>query len=366
MKLYPTSMSAVTRAKRPTVSIITRTKNRPVLLARAFASVLSQTFQEWQLIVVNDGGSRSEIELLTRQYERAFAGRLQVVHNERSLGMESSSNVALRRATGDFVIVHDDDDSWRPTFLERTVGFLEQPENHKFVAVASSCVVIREEIVDSRVKKLAEEPWGLSAGPVDATDLVRGNVVPPICLLIRKAAIDVIGEFNESLPVLGDWDFNLRLLAIGDLGTIAESLAYHHRRPHDDGTYANSFVSTHEEFNVLFRNSMVREAINRDPSFLGPLHVILNRLESLETRLIQTQDQKFFEHQQQILETQRRQAVAMQQVESVHRLLLHVLDIVRVLQAQSHANTIALHFWSTIWQWLLPMRAWVARMRRRT
>src|SRR5699024_9188192 len=106
------------------VAIITRTKNRPVLLARAFASLLSQTYKNWHLYLVNDGGDRDPIERLIEQYHSAFKGRITVKHHEHSLGMEAASNAGLKGAEGEYVIIHDDDDSWKPDFLATTVAFL--------------------------------------------------------------------------------------------------------------------------------------------------------------------------------------------------------------------------------------------------
>jgi glycosyltransferase involved in cell wall biosynthesis len=81
---------------RPSVSIITRTKDRPLLLERAIKSVLNQTYSEWIHVVVNDGGDAKSVQSLLDQYRTQYAGRLCLVTNNRSLGMEAASNVGLR------------------------------------------------------------------------------------------------------------------------------------------------------------------------------------------------------------------------------------------------------------------------------
>lgn len=272
------------------VAIITRTKNRPVLLVRAFASVLSQTHTQWHLYLVNDGGDPEPVNRLVEQYEAAFNGRITVLHHEKSMGMEAASNAGLRVAQGDFVIIHDDDDSWQPKFLARTVAYLQKPEHARFAAVATNCTVIYERINGSEVIETSREPSRLFKDRVDMLDLLKLNNIPPICTLIRKPLVDLIGPYNDQLPVLGDWDYNLRILTIGDIGTIDEPLAnYHHRVPEGGSSnYSNSVIggkSKHLDYQVLYRNSMVRKLMQRDPAYAGLFHVMLWRFADTEERL---------------------------------------------------------------------------------
>ncbi|PKY11616.1 hypothetical protein B1757_03510, partial [Acidithiobacillus marinus] len=206
------------------VAIIMRTKNRPLLLARAFASVLSQTYRNWRLCLVNDGGDAREVEELVRQYLPQFGDRLLLRHHERSLGMEAASNAGLSLTDSDYIVVHDDDDSWHPDFLEKTVGFLEKVDNAVYGAVAARCEVIHEEIVGNRVKTLSREPLTYWEDRIDFMKLARNNSIPPICLLIRRGIANVVGKFNPHLPVLGDWDYSLRILSVCDIGVINEDL----------------------------------------------------------------------------------------------------------------------------------------------
>src|SRR5688572_27059131 len=96
------------------VAIITRTKNRELLLGRAIQSVLAQTFADFVHVVVNDAGNVAKVEELTGQYQEKYAGRLQLIHRESSTGMEAASNAAIKASQSDYVVIHDDDDSWEP------------------------------------------------------------------------------------------------------------------------------------------------------------------------------------------------------------------------------------------------------------
>lgn len=287
---FPTSEQFTSDIKNGRVIIVTRTKNRPVLLARAFASMLSQTYTNWHLHLVNDGGEVGPVAELLDHYKEAFKNRFTVKHHSESLGMEAASNSALEGAMGEYLVIHDDDDAWHPSFLEEAVSFLGEENNHRFAAVATNCEVVYEEIVNDSVVELERMPWSFWKERVDLMDQLRTNNFPPICLLIRKAAFDRIGPYNAFLPVLGDWDYNLRLLLIGDIGTINKPLAYyHHRRSSNgSGTYGNSVtdgINRHLDYQVLYRNSMLRTLLSKEPGFAGVLHVLLVRIEQLEQKL---------------------------------------------------------------------------------
>ncbi|MEE9103052.1 glycosyltransferase family 2 protein [Pseudomonas nitroreducens] len=288
---FPNSMSKVQHEPSDgKVIIVTRTKDRPILLARAFASVLSQTYQNWHISVVNDGGDPEPVDKLLNQYITSFKGRISVKHHPASMGMEAASNSALEGMEGEFVVIHDDDDAWQPDFLSETVEYLKKEENKKFAAVATNCTVVMEEIADNKVIEHERMTWGYWKERVDLLDQLRGNNFPPICLLIRMSVVKSIGGYNEFLPVLGDWDYNLRILLAGDIGTINKPLAYyHHRRPTSNTSgYGNSVIAGHNkhlDYQVLYRNGMLRTLLAKEPGYAGLIHLLLVRIESLENTL---------------------------------------------------------------------------------
>jgi glycosyltransferase involved in cell wall biosynthesis len=266
------------------VAIIMRTKDRPILLARALASVLCQKHQDWHLYVVNDGGARDEVERLMRDYQTGFNGRLSVIHHDQSLGMEAASNVALKQSHGDFVVVHDDDDSWSPEFLEKSIIFLNSEAGRKCAAVVSDVVLVHERIKGDAVVEESRLPWGRPNTPVAFGDLMRENDIPPISLLIRRRVVDLIGAFNADLPVLGDWDYNIRIMMIGDIGKIHLPLAYYHHRPYSAETniYGNTLgpgQTRHDLYRTYYANSMLRNLAQKDPAYLAIIHVLLHRME---------------------------------------------------------------------------------------
>jgi len=354
--VFPNSSSLTSGNRQGSkVSIITRTKNRPILLVRAIYSVLSQTHEDWQLIIVNDGGDRATLESLVGRFASAMKGRLHIVHHEVSKGMEAASNAGLQLAVGEFIAIHDDDDAWQPTFLERSIRHLNQPEFKDNAAVASNCTVIFEKIDGDTVIETRREAWANWKPQVDYKDLLCGNLFPPICMLIRKTVVDHLSGFNESLPVLGDWDFILRLIQVGDIGTINEPLAYYyHREPASDpGIYGNSVLAgrpIHLEFNVKYRNSLMRAYAAQDPSAIGGMITLIADLDAREKRINER-----INHLEWLVG---------QATHTTHAPLVHGGYSYELHRAVQGVNT-ALRIPRAIWRRLYPVRQLIAHFRGR-
>ncbi|WP_158928103.1 glycosyltransferase [Acidisphaera sp. S103] len=347
---FPNSMRSAQHADTSgtRVAILTRTRNRPVTLARALVSVLSQSHTDWHLYLVNDGGDPAIVEQLVQNHESAFQGRVTLLHHPQSLGMEAASNAALAIAEGDFIVVHDDDDSWHLDFLTTTVSFLRRPENAAYAAVATNCTVIHERIESGVIteEQRSDNPFWQSQ--IDSARLLSRNSIPPITLLVRKSAVDAIGPFNAALPVLGDWDFNLRVLMIGDIATIDQPLAYYHwRRSSGQGAYGNSVMAgsdQHALYDVLYRNSLVRQLLAKEPSYLGLMQVLMRHTEDQVAQLSRQIDRNAQLAGERYLEV---------------RTILRGIE--QTLQ-QTQGNTQAVR---QSWARLLPVRRMVARLRGR-
>ena len=265
----------------PAVAVITRTKNRPKMLERAFASVLGQSVGDWVHVVVNDGGDPAPVDALAERYKDAYAGRLRVIHNPDSLGMEAASNVGIARSDSRFIVIHDDDDSWEPTFLEETTGFLERSAGRYHGVVTQAWRIVED------AETLEEQERGL-VPPVDnvtAATLVATNLFPPIAFLFERAAYAEVGPFREGFPVLGDWEFNIRFVRRFDIGVLPRPLArWHHRPASADAATGNSIFAAadkHAAYRGLLRNELLREDLAEGRTGLGVLAGVGSILETL-------------------------------------------------------------------------------------
>jgi glycosyltransferase involved in cell wall biosynthesis/FMN phosphatase YigB (HAD superfamily) len=226
------------------VAVITRTRNRPSLLDRACRSVLDQTFRDWIHVIVNDGGSVAAVESVVACYRARYAGRVLVVHHAESMGMQSASNAGIAACDSEFIVIHDDDDSWMPKFLEACVYCLDGhgPASETQGVVTQSQWIIERMRPDGGVEEVRRTPYFPFAN-LGLFNLSGENAFPPIAFVFRRAAYAALGPFDPTYNEIGDWEFNLRFLARYEIAVLGEPLAlYHWRSAAAQGDYGNSVV----------------------------------------------------------------------------------------------------------------------------
>jgi hypothetical protein len=196
-----------------------------------------------------------------------------MVTNRESLGMEAAANLGIRNSQSDYIVIHDDDDSWAPKFLEETIAYLESPAGSRYGGVITQSVYVSEEIRGRTVIERDRQPYKAWVRNVQLAEMARGNFFPPIAFVYRRALWEEIGGYNEDLPVLGDWYFNMEFLLRADIGVIPEPYAYYHHRNRNNffgsDLYCNSVtagVSKHMEFDAVARNEFLRKNLDRFPA----------------------------------------------------------------------------------------------------
>ena len=277
----------------PTVAVLVRTKDRPRFLRRALANIAEQTFTDYTVCVINDGGDESATRAILQASPLAHllegdAPRLKLLTTGGG-NMEAASNAGLAATDSEFVAIHDDDDLWAPEFLERTVGALRASD----ALICSTRVVERYEretpegefeVYEERIFHDGLPGFGLQF-------LYRTNRAVPIGILYRRRLHELVGFYDESLPVVGDWEFNLRAAAVTEVLLVDEPLAYWSLRPEADGAEANSVQrqAEHARFDASVRARAIRDDLQsggRPGPYLYQAHLMAD----LERRVIDGHD----------------------------------------------------------------------------
>ncbi len=243
------------------VAVIMRTRERTALLDRAVASVCAQTFTGWQLVVVNDGGDGAAVEAVLGRHSAALTGRVTVVHNDVPRGRAAALNQGVKASSSDLLAVHDDDDTWHPEFLQRTVAHLNATAD---AAVAVRTEIVWEHIEGGRVTELGREIFCPDVRAFTLSDMLLHNRTVPISVLYRRAVHAEVGWYREDLPVTEDWELLLRLaMTEHTLGFIdGQALAFWHQRRAATGTLANSIIAcgaAHQDMDALVRDQALRD-----------------------------------------------------------------------------------------------------------
>ncbi|MBD3942027.1 glycosyltransferase family 2 protein [Microbacterium sp. NEAU-LLC] len=250
----------------PRVRIVVRTHDRPQLLARALDDIVEQSYQEWQMVIINHRGDRATLDDVVKARADRFPHECLIVDSDHPIGRDAIIGLGIADADTEYVAIHDDDDTWAPDFLTRTVSWLDTHPEH--VAVAVKTDIIQERVDQDGVIILSQTPIRPPFARVSLFDLVHAAHVPPIGYLFRRSAIESAGGFDATLSVLGDWDLMLRLAVDGQIGYLdGETLAYWRQRPQSEGALANSVIGDldlHRQTDRELRDRALREYIERN------------------------------------------------------------------------------------------------------
>jgi len=185
----------------PLISVIIPVYNGEATIKETIASVLNQTFKDFELIVIDDGSTDSTLDVLSSIQDP----RLKVFSYPNG-NQAVSRNRGLSRATGEYISFIDADDLWTPDKLEAQLKALQ--ENPQ-AGVAYSWTDLIDE-AGNFIRGGAKIYWkGESHARMLLNDFVESGSNP----LIRAEAFKEVGKFDESLPPAEDWDMWIRLAA---------------------------------------------------------------------------------------------------------------------------------------------------------
>ena len=185
----------------PEVSVLFPAYNAEKYLHEAIESILSQTFKNFELIIVDDG-STDNTRIIIEEYVKKDP-RVIPLFNERNLGIVQSLNKALKIAKGRYIARMDHDDISLPERLETQVRFLQ--EHPEISIVGSNVILINEKGEYIGIRKLPEIPEKI------AKLMVLGNQFVHPTVMIRREVFDVVGNYQK---VLHAEDYDLWINAI--------------------------------------------------------------------------------------------------------------------------------------------------------
>ncbi len=208
----------------PTVSVIIPTYNRCNLLIEAVDSVLSQTYDNYELIVVDDG-STDETPSLMPDYNP----RIRYIWQDNQ-GESAARNRGMALARGEYIAFLDSDDLWLPEKLSFQVPILQ--ENGEIGLVF--CLAQRID-ADGIIIPGVPLSYKRCGNVMSLLDVLSGNPFPPCSVLLRREFIDVTGGFDTEIRYGEDWDLWLRLVTETKFSCLPNILAS--IRVHADGQW---------------------------------------------------------------------------------------------------------------------------------
>lgn len=222
---------------KPLVSIIVPCYKQAEYLAETLDSVLAQTYQNWECIMVNDGSPDNTEEVATRYV--AMDERFKYYWKENG-GVAKARNYGIMHSYGEFVLPLDADDLIEPTYVEKAVDwFLRYPET---------------KLVYCKADRFGKENgyWNLEA--YDYEKFIWRNCI--FCTaLYRRTDFNQTGGYNSNM-IYGDedWDFLLSLLKKDDLVHRIEEVLFHYRIKSESRTTGSAMLHVEESFIQICKN----------------------------------------------------------------------------------------------------------------
>lgn len=237
-------------ALKPKVSVIIPTYKRPLFLRRAIQSVLNQTYENIELIVVDDNNSdddfRKETESLMNELKDK---RIRYIKHKRNKNGSAARNTGIRLATGKYITFLDDDDEFLPEKIEKQVQCMEQLDESWV-----GCYTLIKRYVNG---KLIDKSIDSKSGDI-YLDVFKNELFfnSGSNLLVRRStAIDING-FDESFKRIQDLEFLIRIAEKGKIASIDTCLLKVHLEDRQNSVPSSKYIECVNHFFMSFEDKL--------------------------------------------------------------------------------------------------------------
>src|SRR5512136_707500 len=196
----------------PKISVIMPVYNNEAYLPEAIESILSQTYADFEFIIISEFGTSPESVRIIESYSD---NRIRHVPNETYLGMIESLNLGLKLARGKYVARMDADDISKPERFRRQIAYLEQHPDTGILGTGSEAV--REDmtliVIEERVTEAIMSKWLL----------LFGSPVAHPSVMARRDVLEQLGGYDPSV-ICEDYDLWIRASKITEIKNLPENL----------------------------------------------------------------------------------------------------------------------------------------------
>ena len=182
-------------------SVIIRTYKRIEFLEKAIESINTQTYRDYEIIVVNDNpDDKSTIDSLSTKFDK-----ITVIHSNHTKGGNAARNLGILKSRGELIAFLDDDDLWLPQKLERHLEAHKQYPNAGLIF--SDCLYIYD---DSSIMNHATS-YHVPADIIKAMGEAKFCPATTSMVSIKRECVERCGLFDEKLVSFQDWDYWFRI-----------------------------------------------------------------------------------------------------------------------------------------------------------
>lgn len=240
-------------------AIITTYKRKPEIVKRAIDSIVSQTYENIEIILVNDSPESGELaeklEALTRQYE----GKVQYLPMPQNGGACAARNYGLENSHGEFISLLDDDDEW---FSEKIEKMLPAFDADTVGIVYCEVENLFEQTGETRLRSEDMHTKPLPSGKILDAHFGENLIGSASFPVVRRSALEEVGGFNTAMPSLQDLEVWLKILRKYEARYVDVPLVRYHY-------YDGDRISTHPErrikgYEIILEEN--REYLEKNPN----------------------------------------------------------------------------------------------------
>lgn len=233
------------------ISVVLPTYNRANIIGKSIESVLNQTYQDLELIIVDDG-STDNTEAVVNVFKD---NRIRYHKMDQNGGVSMARNIGVALATYDLVALEDSDDIWSPTKLEKQMQYWNLHPEFNMVYCPYEM-----ELENKRLVTPSGLPREELEGNILSYLLLRNSIGAPTVLFKKQAFLEC-GGFDPEFKSLEDWDFAIRFAKKNQIGFFDEVLV---RASHSTGGISSGFGAYYESRCRLLakhRNEIIAEGL---------------------------------------------------------------------------------------------------------
>jgi len=273
------------------VTVVMPCYNMGNYISQALEGVASQTYINWEVIVVDDCGPSDGFEDIVLDFkERHKKNRVKLIRHQHNRGVCAARNTAIDYAKGAFIAPLDPDDYWMPNHLETAVSYFLADRDLYFYSCFANIFYLEN---DSRIKQIERYmEWELRFFPYS---LALRNAIPNSSAVLRRAVFEEVGYYDENKDIhqVGDYDLWIRIIKSG-LKTNIHNASNIFYRKHPTGATSNMekmieakslLVKKHQEWFTNYRHEVIERLSGN--LITQDIHItkLKNKHQALERRI---------------------------------------------------------------------------------
>ena len=239
----------------PSVSVIIPTYNSDGYITQAITSVLSQTYSDYEIIVIDDGSTDD-----TRTALISYMDKITYLYQD-NRGVSAARNLGIRHARAELIAFLDADDVWLPQKLEEQLRFVTQNSHVALVFGDAELFDVAGTVMPAYLRQKAIASC-LSTDTTILKDafnlLLEENFIVTSTALVRRWCLQKVGGFDESLRSVEDRDLWLRIARRFPIGCVLPPLT--RKRVHDSNISDDTLLALQSRIKVIERATMVEDS----------------------------------------------------------------------------------------------------------